>query len=231
MHSGVTPGYRETVADEEAARFHFGPGLFPQLGHRHRRQEGIDQIVFAERHLPQVLPQPVEVGPADAEDAANQPGQWRVFGAGELAIRPAVGERDECAADAGAEVEEALAFLLADQLVEGGDGLAVGEVERHLPGKRAAIDQQQQDESEQEPAGVDVERPGQPDQGHEQGVDQAPPPGLAGDRRQRQGDGADQQAGLLPGHAAAGPAIVGPGQREDEDDGGALQGELAKRGR
>ena len=59
----------------------------------------------------------------------------------------------------------------------------------------------------------------------------SPPPRLARDRRQRQGDGADQQAGLAPGHGFRGPAVVGPGEREDEDDGGALQGELAERRR
>ena len=48
--------------------------------------------------------------------------------------------------------------------------------------------------------------------GYEAGVDDSPPPGLAGERRKNQRHGANCQAGLLPGQGFSSQTKVGPGE-------------------
>ena len=111
---GRMAGDVEGIADQQAAGFHFLFGLIEQIRHRHRRQEGIDHVVFAEAVGTIIAEQQLDVrqtGETEAEPSQGERKRCR-FNAGEMPVRAPPGEVEHRPAEAAAEVGEPDPWLI-----------------------------------------------------------------------------------------------------------------------
>ena len=133
-------GHRKAVADQPALRSHLRAGLPPQRRHRHRRQEGIDDVVAAKSCC--------QKSPRHSRRLAGARLMRPSTPAGRPVRIPTRRSR-AAAAPAARETARAAAHIehpLAAVAQPGGEAFhraAIGQEQRHLAAEAGAIDQQQ----------------------------------------------------------------------------------------